>query len=33
MSKREAEDPRANYIERVRLTKFRDSYPYMLSGG
>jgi NitT/TauT family transport system ATP-binding protein len=33
MSHGEAEDRALNYIDRVRLTKFRDSYPYMLSGG
>lgn len=33
MSHREAEERALNYIERVRLTKFRDVYPYMLSGG
>jgi sulfonate transport system ATP-binding protein len=33
ISQREAEERALNYIERVRLTKFRDSYPYMLSGG
>ncbi len=33
LSQRAAEDRALDYIERVRLTKFRDSYPYMLSGG
>ena len=33
ISHREAEDRALGYIEKVRLTKFRDSYPYMLSGG
>src|SRR5882757_4322206 len=33
ISHREAEERAMSYIERVRLTKFRDSYPYMLSGG
>jgi NitT/TauT family transport system ATP-binding protein len=33
ISAREAEDRALNYIERVRLSKFRDSFPYMLSGG
>ena len=33
ISWREAEMRALDYIERVRLTKFRDSYPYMLSGG
>jgi NitT/TauT family transport system ATP-binding protein len=33
LSQREAEERALNYIERVRLTEFRDSYPYMLSGG
>jgi NitT/TauT family transport system ATP-binding protein len=33
ISRREAEERALNYIERVRLTKFQNSYPYMLSGG
>ena len=33
ISQREAEERALDYIDRVRLTKFRDSYPYMLSGG
>jgi sulfonate transport system ATP-binding protein len=33
ISQREAQDRALGYIEKVRLTKFRDSYPYMLSGG
>jgi NitT/TauT family transport system ATP-binding protein len=33
ISQREAEERTLAYIDRVRLTKFRDSYPYMLSGG
>ena len=33
MSRREAEERALGYIDRVRLAKFSDSYPYMLSGG
>jgi sulfonate transport system ATP-binding protein len=33
MSRREAEERALGYIDRVRLAKFKDSYPYMLSGG
>ncbi len=33
LSKKEAEERARSYIEKVRLTKFADNYPYMLSGG
>lgn len=33
LSMREAEDRALDCIDRVRLTKFRDSYPHALSGG
>jgi NitT/TauT family transport system ATP-binding protein len=33
LSAREAEERALNYIEKVNLTKFRDAYPHMLSGG
>ena len=32
-SRREADDRARHYIEKVRLTKFADSYPHTLSGG
>jgi NitT/TauT family transport system ATP-binding protein len=33
MSYRKAQERALDFIDRVRLAKFRDSYPYMLSGG
>jgi NitT/TauT family transport system ATP-binding protein len=33
MSKKMAEEQALAYIEKVNLTKFRDAYPHMLSGG
>jgi NitT/TauT family transport system ATP-binding protein len=33
LSRRQARERASHYIDKVRLTKFRDSYPYTLSGG
>jgi len=32
-SRKQARERASNYLDRVRLTKFRDSYPHTLSGG
>jgi NitT/TauT family transport system ATP-binding protein len=33
MSGKAAEDKALHYVEKVNLTKFKDTYPHMLSGG